>query len=231
MNLRRAVFLTVVSLLTGAASTAAQTSYIGASLTGDIVRMTHTESGSFTDNTGSGEAIGFALRVGTPIGANWGVELEFARPSVVKSQGEAVYPLFGAPVGEGQPQDVLDLVALAPVVYPPIFPVPLHYETRDRHTTVSTTLWALQNLSQRVALVYLGGIAFNRFEREYGYTFNFAPESTSFSRTIMYSARPVVGFESWIGLTEHVTLIPSLRLHGIEEGWLMRTGVGIAWSF
>jgi hypothetical protein len=237
MSWRHPVFLTIFAVVAAARAAGAQSTYVGATLFGDIVRTTHTESVSFDENPGSGETIGFALRAGTPIGSNWGVELEYARPSQIKSGAQLVYPLYLSPLASGQ---LSDLLGAAPTIFPPPYPIPLAIETRDRHNTVSAMLWALQSVTDRVALVYLGGVAFNRLEREYAYGFSDVPVIASpgltqipfvSSRTIAYSTRPVVGLESWIGLTDHVTLAPGVRLHGVQDGWSLRPGIGIAWSF
>lgn len=229
MNVRRAAFPTIFALLTGMGTASAQSAYVGASLFGDIVRRSHTES-SFSSDTGSGEAMGFALRIGAPLGSNWGVDLEFARPSTIDGAADFVYPAILAGGLEGLP-DAITGLPNAPAIYPPIFPIPIALETRDRHTTLSTSVWALQNVSSRVALVYLGGVAFNRFHREYVYAFRGVEGFSVAEETVTYGARPVVGFEAWISLTDNVTLTPGLRLHGIQDGWLVRPGVGIAWSF
>lgn len=213
-----------VFIVAGAGAAFAQGPYVGASIFADVVRTSHTESG-FDSNSGSGEAVGFALKVGAPIGANWGVELEFARPSVIKSTEGLVFPALSA-------EQLAALAVIAPTIYPPpIFPVPVAFETRDRHTTLSAVLWATQSVSDRVSLVYLGGVAFNRFEREYGYAFDMAPTLFSRSRTTVYGTKPVVGFESWIGLTDRITLMPGVRLQGVQDGWSVRPAVGLGWSF
>src|SRR5262245_53929116 len=67
-------------------SASAQSTYVGAALVGDVLRSTHTEFTSGPDNSTDGEAIGFALRVGTPLGSRWGIELEFARPGEIESE-------------------------------------------------------------------------------------------------------------------------------------------------
>jgi hypothetical protein len=223
---RRVLFLSMSSLLATAGAGSAQTAYVGATLTGDVVRTTHVESGNSGDAGGSGEAVGFALRVGTALGSNWGIELEYARPSVIKSRDDLVYPL--PLVSEGGLSAIPDVV---PGIYPPIYPIPLAIETRDRHSTVSAVLWANQRVGERVALVYLGGVAFSRFDREYAYSSDAPIILFSLSRTIRYSAHPVVGFESWIGLTDRVTLIPGIRLRAVQDGWSIRPAVGIGWSF
>lgn len=219
--------LAALSIVLGPVAASAQGPYIGASVFGDIVRTTHTDGG-FDTTTGSGEAVGFALKAGTALGSNWGVELEFARPSVIKSAENVVFPAYAAPLSAAE---VAALTQVVPTIYPPIFPIPIALETRDRHTTLSAVLWAMQSVSNRVSLVYLGGVAFNRFEREYGYAFDFLPSLFSRSKTTTYSTQPVVGFESWIGLTDRVTVMPGVRLLGIQEGWSVRPSIGIGWSF
>ncbi|HET9192470.1 MAG TPA: hypothetical protein VFO21_06310 [Vicinamibacterales bacterium] len=225
--MRRVLFLAISSLLVTAGTALAQNAYVGATLTGEIVRTTHVEAGT-NDTRGSGEAIGFALRVGTALGSSWGVELEYARPSVIKRQEELFYPL---PVSMVPERALGAIPGVVPDIYPPIFPIPLAIETRDRHSAVSAVLWANQRVSDRVALVYLGGVAFSRFEREYGYASDGPIILFPVSRTIRYGAHPVVGFESWIGLTDRVTLMPGVRMRAVEDGWSIRPAVGIGWSF
>lgn len=225
----RTVFsiLAVLFMAMSPTAASAQAPYVGASLFGEIARTSHAE-GMFESNTGSGEALGFALKIGTPVGSTWGVELEFARPSAITNASDVFFPAFAAPLS---PEQLAALGAVAPAIYPPIFPIPVALETRDRNTSLSAVLWALQTVTGRVALVYLGGVAFNRFEREFAYAFDFAPALFSRSKSILYGTRPVVGFESWIGLTDRVTLMPGIRLQGIQDGWSVRPAIGIGWNF
>lgn len=226
MRSRVCVLLAVI-FVAGAGAAFAQGPYVGASIFADVVRTSHTESG-FDSDGGSGEAVGFALKVGAPLGASWGVELEFARPSAITSAEDLVFPLPAVL----SPEQLAALADVAPTIFPPpTFPVPIAFETRDRHTTLSAVLWAMQNVSDRVALVYLGGVAFNRVEREYGYAFDFAPTLFSRSRTTVYGTKPVVGFESWVSLTDRLTLMPGVRLQGVHDGWSVRPAVGLGWSF
>jgi hypothetical protein len=51
------------------------------------------------------------------------------------------------------------------------------------------------------------------------------------SESVIYGVRPMVGLESRIGLTEHVDLVPGLRLHAGENVWLVRPAVGLNWRF
>src|SRR5215208_6754855 len=76
----------VLLLLALVQPAAAQSGYVSASLSGDVARFSHAESSLSDDDSGSGEALSFALRVGTGIGERWGVELEFARPQEIERE-------------------------------------------------------------------------------------------------------------------------------------------------
>jgi hypothetical protein len=232
---RSGLFAVVVFLVCGV-NAFAQGTYVSASVFGDIVRSTHAEqSDGFIDPTGGGEALGFALRAGTPLGAVWGVEVEFARPGEVESNSQSqAFPLS---------QSTLSYTFTDGVSLPirPIVP-PFFYEVRSsqRNTTLSAALWIQQQLSGRVAMVYLGGIGFDRSEQEVELTYGpligvgpgglIVPPSVR-NRTVFYGVRPMVGVESRIEMTEHAHIVPGLRLHAGEGMWLVRPSVGIAWTF
>jgi len=57
------------------------------------------------------------------------------------------------------------------------------------------------------------------------------PCSARILNSVVYSARPMAGFEARIGLTDHVQLVPGVRMHGIQGGWLIRPSVGLSWKF
>jgi hypothetical protein len=215
----------------------AQSTYVGAALMGDVLRSTHTESAVGSDNSTDGEAIGFALRMGTPLGSRWGIELEFARPGEIESEFSGSIPLASG----------IDPLALLParvvppgITLPPSFPLVLPYRLRSsqRHTTLSTSIWFNQTLSPRVSLVYLGGMGFHRTTNEIESSFDIPPIITVpagfpslTTKTVTYGVRPLAGFEARIKLTEHADLVPGIRLHGLEGAWLLRPAVGIAWNF
>src|SRR5262252_2474931 len=71
-------------LLVIAPSVFPQGAYVSAALTGDIVRLDSVE-GSGSNQSRNGEAIGFALRLGTELSSRFGVELEYARPAEIES--------------------------------------------------------------------------------------------------------------------------------------------------
>jgi hypothetical protein len=124
-----------------------------------------------------------------------------------------------------------------------IAPIALRYSlrVRERNPTVSTVAWIRQRAGNNVDLVYVGGAAFTRSTSEQETSFGLSPllpgfaPSSQLVRTTLYSVGPLVGMEARIGLTEHVRLVPSVRLQGLSgaqgNGWLVRAGVGMGWFF
>jgi len=41
----------------------------------------------------------------------------------------------------------------------------------------------------------------------------------------------MVGFEGHVGLSEHVQLVPGIRMLSIAGQWIVRPAVGLGWSF
>lgn len=236
----------LVALLTPLAANAqsADGPYVSASLVGDVLRRSFATTGG-PDTSGSGEALGLALRLGSPLGRAWGVEAEFVRPSPIENDVvNGPVPLFA--------QERLSF---------PIGPFSCRVRTTERLTTLATSVWARQALSARVSLVYLAVVGFHRTSQESSTTFERAgavaglgaladligavpgaerpggPTSAALlpfpttTRFVSYSTRPLVGVDARVTMTDHVSLVPSLRLHGIEAGWLLRPSVGLAWTF
>jgi hypothetical protein len=213
----------------------AQSTYVAAALVGDVLRTTHSETTLGQDVPGGAETIGFALRVGTPLGSRWGVELEFTRAGEIDTEFSGAIPLSSQ-----IDTIVLPTTRLGGAASAELFPQPLPYRLRatQQYTTLSTTVWANQELSDRVSLVYLAGMGFHRGTFETESRFDILPAGITFpvvipslTKTVTYGVRPLAGFEARIGLTEHVDLVPGMRLHGLESGWLLRPAVGLAWNF
>ena len=225
----------------------AQGAYVSASLLGDIVRSTHTEYPGVS-NSGGGEAIGFALRAGTPLGAIWGVEVEFARPGEIENEFEpGVFPLGQVTPAyfEVAPTRVTsDFVIFdsSSIVRPSFL---YSVRTSQRNATVGASLWIQQQLSGRIVMVYLGGVGFHRteFESEFSFPPRLAggisgiPPSLIIAippyrtEAVTYGVRPMVGLEARIEMTRHLHLVPGFRLHAGDGLWLMRPAVGVGWTF
>jgi hypothetical protein len=215
----------------------AQGAYVGAFLVGEIVRLDQYDSSA--EDSGSGESLGFALRLGSPIGTKWGVELEFVRPGEITSNQlpqifPAIYDVQPIQVIPGLPNRGVN------VSDPAIFP-PISYEFRSaqRRSTLSTSLWVRQEISPRVSMVYLGGVAFGRTSNEVEITYTISrptilplpPISPVINESISYDVQPMVGVEGRIRMGGKVDLVPGLRLHGAQGGWLIRPAVGLSWNF
>jgi len=222
----------------------AQGAYVGAFLVGEIVRLDQYDSRA--DDSGNGESLGFALRLGSPIGAKWGVELEFVRPGeITRDQVPQIFPAIYdvTPVGvfPGLPNQGVPNQGL----YDPLIFAPISYEFRStqRRSTLSTSLWVRQEISSRVSMVYLGGVAFGRTSSEVEITYTFGrstilptilplpPIPPLINESITYDVQPMVGVEGRIRLAGKVDLVPGLRLHGAQGGWLIRPAVGLSWNF
>lgn len=223
-----------------AAPAFAQSAYVVGSIGGELTRWSKTESLGFESPSVDGEVFGGSLRVGTSLGDRWGVELEFAGAAALEdetTQGPRILPAFTSLTFTSTTG------AVTPGSAPTIAPIALRYSlrVRQRNPTVSTTAWIRQRAGSRVDLVYVGGVAFTRStsDQESSFSVLSLPQvyvpSSQLIRTTLYNVGPVVGMEARIGLTEHVRLVPSVRLHGLSgqpgNGWLVRTGVGLGWVF
>jgi hypothetical protein len=51
------------------------------------------------------------------------------------------------------------------------------------------------------------------------------------SEAITYDIGPMVGVEGRIRMGRQVDLVPGIRLHGHQGGWLIRPAIGLAWTF
>jgi hypothetical protein len=226
----------VALLLIVPAVAEAQGPYVGASVLADIVRMSGSSNGF---NAGSGETFGGAIRVGASLGSQWGVDLEFARsgeiewqpPVAILSGGTGRFSFTGGvPGGTTIPQLL-------------IFPPP-QISSRQRLSTLTTTLFWRQDVGERFQLMYLGGVAFNRTVRKFRLSYppfveptipearvRLLPQAVE-DRSVLYDAGVVVGLDASIGMSEHLRLVPGLRLLNATPGaWVVRPGVGLHWMF
>jgi|ERR1051325_12083328 hypothetical protein len=217
-----------------AVSAHAQSAYVAATAGADVLRLGRTDSNVSPGFSRDSEAFSWSLRMGTAVGQNWGVEMEFVRSAKSRSEFPVGVPIVfsGVPV---PPSAALFPSATAL----PNIPTPVAFEsdTRTRHTDFDGVAWARQPVSGSVDLVYLGGVAFSRERIEITQTFPtvlrvFAPGGGSFTTTATsYGTHPLVGVEARIRMTSHMRLLPGIRVQGVEGGWLMRPYAGLGWSF
>ena len=219
-----------------AASASAQSVYVGGAVAAEVVRTSSSRSGGTTFDSGSGEAFGGALRIGTFIAPRFGVELEYFRPGELESDA-------GGPIYLAASEIAAVSAAISPSYLPgTIVPSIISQSMRVRTSTTSALLTARQPIGGRVELVYLGGVGFSRVVREieYGFPGVFLPLAPAIqrsytTRTTQYAAGPVVGVEVRAGMTEHAQLVGGLRVHtlgqSVVDGWMIRPSVGLAWKF
>jgi hypothetical protein len=217
------VGLSCVLVVLSVSAAHAQSPYVGGSLAGDIVRLS---GSSDFGSTGSGEALGGALRVGTPLGERWGVDLEFARTGEIETE-----------------PDIRILADAFPTIGPGIliFPQP-EITTRRQASTLTTMLWWQHAVSDRFDLVYLGGAAFTRSDSRLTIEFPSIPIPTPIGdvplpsrvldqESVSYSTGVGVGLDGRIWMTERLRLVSGLRLLTIPGGWVVRPAVGVQWVF
>ena len=210
----------------------AQSGYIAGSLSADIGRTGSTDG---TDRPGTGEALSFSLRAGVPITPRFGVEFDFTRPSEIETDQTPDVSIFDQVNLLASLSPTLPIDTILPSI--PTFNYTIH--TAQRTTTYTAAAFARQEISPRLALVYLGGVAFGRVERTLSTSFGLPipiplasiyPASFE-TRTVDYVAGPMGGFEARVGLTDHVEVVPGVRMLSLAGGWIVRPAVGISWKW
>ena len=222
-----------------AASARAQSAYVAGTIGADVSRVSHTDSNFYSSPDGT-ETLSGSVRVGSTLGSNWGVELEFVHSGRSHDQvTPSVSPLATNTSITGTPAITVQgftFTSASPNVIPIRF---VESEVRQSHSDLDGLIWARQAVGGSVDLVYLGGMAFSRQRTEISQDFPtilgliapLPPNSAFRSTTISYGARPLAGIEARVRFTSHVRLIPGVRLQGIADGWLLRPYVGLGWFF
>jgi hypothetical protein len=208
----------------------AQNTSISASLTGDVARFsrTDTEPAPLADLSAiDGEAIGFTVGLGRAIGERWGVAVEIGRTGEIESRQSV----------EFDPR-----ISARPALVPPGVPIPdfsFVSASEVQLTTISALAWVKHDAGSRVELSYGAGVTFTRAESERDY--QITDERLAIwtfptgLRTIEYHAAPTAGMDAAFKFTDHTALTAGVRLHGVQvqglAGWLVRSSVGVRWSF
>jgi hypothetical protein len=216
-------------------SLSAQSPYVAATIGADVSRVSHTDSSLYSSPSNDAEVLSGSLRVGSSLGTNWGVELEFVRSGRSRQSQNPIFSPLAGGVNIGSVTSILSGSVL-PVGIPISSPVNFQTDVRSSHSDLDAVLWARQRLGGSIDMVYLGGLVFSRERVEVTQTFPtviraLAPSGGFRTTFIDYGTRPLVGVESRIRMTSHMRLMPGLRLQGLGEGWLLRPYVGIGWFF
>ena len=137
--------LALVSFFSNAA--AAQSIYVAGALGADITLVGGQESIGFGAPNSGGESLSGAARLGALLDQRFGVELEVSRAAEIR---------------ESSRPGINPLAALFPIFVPEI-------DSRTQITTISTTASIRQQVSDNVALAYLGGVVFHRTDSRVEY--------------------------------------------------------------
>ncbi len=228
------IYIATIAVLCVSAATPALAqdgAYVGASVGMDAARFS---SAGDIDNPATGEAFSWALRAGAPIASRFGVELEFVRPESIENNETPDVRILGSSFPFSA--EAAAALALIGATTPIISPINFSVRTEQRNTTLAASVWARQEISPKFSMVYLGGIGFFRIEQEFEYSFSgggsraptILPRS---SRLIQYGVGPMAGVEARVGMSDHLRLVPGVRLQALQGGWIVRPAIGLAWEF
>lgn len=216
--------------------------YVTAALSADLTKSNESTTNGTTFPDGDRDSIGWGLRVGTTLGSQWGVELEFHRSGELETQnGPIILEQFPLSRPSAFPQSsALPRFVEAGIA---IFPAP-EIHTDQRNTTWNTSAWFSRPLGARADMVFLGGLGFYRVVQNTEYSFggsrrqpDLRPfEQRSFrTRTINYGVGPLVGAEARIHMTDHLELTPGFRVQSLGSDLgrvlLLRPSVALRWTF
>ena len=228
----------VAAMLCFAGTAQAQSTYVGVSALADIARF---GSNGFGGSSG-GEAFGGAIRIGTSIADRWGVDLEFTRPGEIE-QEHSFNVLLGIPVltpftsvqpGAATRPGAMPIGGGIASILPPSYNV----TSTERYSTLTVMPWVRQSLGSRADIVYLGGLALVRTttRMNFGGGVRILAGPGGFTESsVTYGAAPAVGLDVRVSMTDHLRLVPGMRLLVVDDGgrsgWLARPSVGLQWSF
>lgn len=207
----------------------AQSTTISASLIGNIVRTDSLDTElPFVDNLSpNGSSVGVALRVTQALADRWGVELEFALPGDIESEATRQTTI----------SSTLSPTPPPPFSFQVLTPVSYRIATRRQHLTIGTTAWFKQSIGGKTSLVYSAGVGLLRMRQELEYDFSSVipgltiPFPPSGVTSISYAVAPLLGLDAQIALSEHVRLVPGIRVQPHSSMWLLRPGIGVGWTF
>jgi hypothetical protein len=217
---------------------AAQSTYVGASLVGDIARFAKVDYDDsdtpriLGDVSIDGEAIGFNVKVGRAFSERWGLEFEYARSGTFEDS----FPQF-LPALTWERM----LPTLPPGTAVSIPSIDLDVSSERHYMSLSALAFVRQDVGERIELSFLGGVAFNRISTATDYDIDirglaiYPPIALDDVEMIEYHAGPSVGAEVALKLGDSAAITGGVRLHAISDsgrsGWLIRPNVGMRWQF
>jgi len=195
---------------------------VSAALVGDIVRSNRSSLDAVGGEPGNGEGLTFSLRLDRALGSRWGVELEYVHGAELEfelNRGSFVMPAeFFSAAGSSL-----------------TLPAGYRYSTSTRWSTIAPMLWYRQPLGTRTSLVYSAGMGFGIGRSETTYTYTPLPNQNTLppmtSKYTSYTINPIVGVDARIGMTDHLSVVPGVRLLGADGGILLRPSAGLRWEF
>jgi hypothetical protein len=201
ISILRRLLAVAILICFAAGPATAQSVYVAGALGADITLASGQESIGLSVPTGGGEALSGAARLGVLLEPRWGIELEVSRAGEIRETSRTgPVPL---PLGIARP-------AFLPEI-----------EFRRRVTTVSATASIRQQVSDNVALAYLGGVVFHRTDTqvEYGGLRGYTATS-GVSAIGSFSFIPPPGSEpiSPVGLALPSLFLPSSRIETVVYG-------------
>jgi hypothetical protein len=225
--------LVLFALLLNAGAANAQTSYVTLSLGTDFSQVASSVRDGAKGDPPDGFALGTAVRAGTPFGERWGAEVEFATARAIAHEQRSANvsaALAGIPIVGGVYS--IRAVAFHPGEEPP--PPVFHVSATHRNSTFNTLGWVSKEVAGDVDLVVLFGLGLRRTSTAATISTD-PPDAASVTprsaSATTYDVGPVVGADLRIRLSDRWRLVPSARLQGLADGWLLRTTAGVSWVF
>ena len=219
----RALAFLCVSLC--ASPAVGQSIYVGAAAGSDTFLASKFDAGQFIQPQSGGTTPVFTVRAGIALAERWGAEVEVAH-SLTIDRSDNVDFLNNAAF----------LVGVLPVRLPP---PRFRIDSEQQLTAVNTLAWASYTVTNRVDVVVMAGVSFQRSEIEQRFAvelpqgfptavLSVQPGST---RAITYDVGPIVGVEGRVRFGDHLRLVPGFRLSDAAAGWSVRPTAGIDWTF
>src|ERR1051325_2221406 len=143
----RILLLTIAVVLASGAARG-QSPYVAGTIGADISRFGHSDSTFSRTPTSDSEVMSGSVRVGTSVGQNWGVELEFVRSGSSRGGVPPPVPLpFAGGIGN-LANGTTSVIAF-------------QADVRQSHYDFDPVVWVRQPAGSKVDFMYLGGVAFS----------------------------------------------------------------------